>query len=106
MARRKESLAGVVIEDLQEAQVRAADALALAEQGIVVPEQHIYYNDEDIAYDPDFDEGEWGEEPLDMTSPNPHRDLSLGAINRTYGTVGSLLVFMLPIMRPYGTSTT
>lgn len=67
MARKNESLEGVVIEDLKETQVRAVDALILAEYGIVIPEQNIYYSDEDIAYDPDFDEVKWSEEPLKMT---------------------------------------
>lgn len=57
----------MVIEDLGDTQVRAADALSLAEHGIVLPEQNIYYNDDDIAYDPDFDEVEWSKEPLKMT---------------------------------------
>ena len=42
------------------------DALILAEYGIVIPEQDIFYSDEDIAYDPDFDEVKWSEEPLKM----------------------------------------
>lgn len=67
MAKNNESLEGLVIEDLNDTQVRAVDALALAEHGIVLPEQNIYYNDEDVAYDPDFDEVEWSKEPLKMT---------------------------------------
>ena len=67
MARKNQSLEGAVIEDLKETQVRAVDALILAEHGIVIPEQNIYYSDEDIAYDPDFDEVKWSEEPLRMT---------------------------------------
>lgn len=67
MARNNESLEGLVIEDLKDTQVRAVDALALAEHGVLLPEQNIYYNDEDIAYDPDFDEVEWSKEPLKMT---------------------------------------
>ncbi|MBL7793433.1 MAG: hypothetical protein JNK77_13975 [Saprospiraceae bacterium] len=67
MARNNESLKGVTIEDLNDTQIRAADALALAEQGILVPEQNIYYSDKDIAYDPDFDDIEWSKEPLKMT---------------------------------------
>ncbi len=67
MARNNESLEGLVIEDLQDTQVRAVDALALAEHGVLLPEQNIYYNDEDIAYDPDFDEVEWSKAPLKMT---------------------------------------
>lgn len=66
-ARKKQSLEGVVIEDLKETQVRAVDALILAEYGIVIPEQNIYYSDDDIAYDPDFDEVTWSKEPLKMT---------------------------------------
>ncbi len=67
MAKNNESLKGLVIEDLSDTQVRARDALVLAEHGILIPEQNIYYNDEDIAYDPDFDETEWSREPLKMT---------------------------------------
>lgn len=67
MARNNESLEGLVIEDLKDTQVRAVDALALAEHGVLLPEQNIYYNDDDIAYDPDFDEVEWSKEPLKMT---------------------------------------
>ena len=67
MARNNESQEGLVIKDLQDTQVRAVDALALAEHGVLLPEQNIYYNDDDIAYDPDFDEVEWSKEPLKMT---------------------------------------
>jgi len=66
-ARHNKSLQGVVIEDLKDTQVRPVDALILAEYGIVVPEQNIYYNDADIAYDPDIDNVNWSEEPLNMT---------------------------------------
>lgn len=41
MARNNESLEGLVIEDLQDTQVRAVDALALAEHGVLLPEQNI-----------------------------------------------------------------
>lgn len=67
MARKNDSLQGVIIKDLQETQVRAVDALLLAENGIVLPEQNIYYNDADIAYDAEFDAVEWSTEPLRMT---------------------------------------
>ncbi|NBC09431.1 MAG: hypothetical protein GVY26_19750 [Bacteroidetes bacterium] len=63
----QKSLEGMVIEDLNDVQVSAADALLLADYGIVIPEQNIYYRDEDIAYDADFDEEEWAEEPLNMS---------------------------------------
>lgn len=67
MARNNESLEGIIIEDLKETQIRAVDALLLAEHGIVLPEQNIYYNDDDIAYDADFDAVEWSAEPLHLT---------------------------------------
>ncbi|MBX2928789.1 MAG: BrnT family toxin [Saprospiraceae bacterium] len=66
-AKNQESLEGLVIENLGDTQLRAADALALAERGILVPEQNIYYSDDHIAYDPDFDEMEWNKEPLKIT---------------------------------------
>ena len=66
-ARNNESLEGLIIEDLKDTQVRAVDALALAEQGVVIPEQNIFYDDNDIAYDPDFDDIEWNNKPLKMT---------------------------------------
>lgn len=67
LAKKHQSLEGVVIDDLNETQVSAVDALALAECGIVVPEQNIFYSDTDITYDPDFDEVNWLEEPIRMT---------------------------------------
>lgn len=67
MARKNESLKGIVIENLNDTQVSAANALLLAEQGVAIPEQNIYYDDNDIAYDPDFDETEWSKEPINMT---------------------------------------
>jgi hypothetical protein len=63
MARNHESLEGLVIENLSDTQVRAIDALALAEHGILIPEQNIYYDDKDITYDPDFDDVAWSKEP-------------------------------------------
>ena len=67
MARNKESLKDIVIEGLNDTQVRPVDALVLAEYGILIPEQNIYYSDEDIAYDPDFDDVAWRDEPLKLT---------------------------------------
>jgi hypothetical protein len=67
MARNKESLKDIVIEGLNDTQVRPMDALVLAEYGILIPEQNIYYSDEDIAYDPDFDDVTWRDEPLKLT---------------------------------------
>ena len=67
MARNNASLKGVVIEDLKNTQVRAVDALVLAEHGILIPESNIFYQDGDIAYDPDFDEMQWEKQPLKLT---------------------------------------
>lgn len=66
-ARNGESLAGITIEDLAEKQIKAKDALILAECGILIPEQNIFYDDSDIAYDPEIDEVEWSKEPIKMT---------------------------------------
>ena len=67
MARNNESLKGLVIADLNVTQVRPVDALVLADHGIMIPEQNIYYNDEEIAYDPDFDDVQWSTEPVKLT---------------------------------------
>jgi len=67
MAKKEQELRGVVITDLNDVQVKAMDALLLAEKGIVIPEQNIYYDDADIAYDKEFDEVEWSSEPVQMT---------------------------------------
>lgn len=66
VARSQESLKGVVIDDLHDTQVKAVDALILAEHGIVIPEQNIFYDDKDIAYGPDFDDVEWSEQPINL----------------------------------------
>ena len=66
-ARNGESLAGITIEDLQDTQVKVKDALILAEYGILIPEQNIFYDDADIAYDADIDDVEWSKEPIRMT---------------------------------------
>jgi hypothetical protein len=63
MARADESLEGWAIKDLAETQVKAVDALLLADHGIVIPEQNILYRDEDVAYDPEFDDYEWTQLP-------------------------------------------
>ncbi len=50
------SLKGVVLDESTTRQVNVRDAMVLSMGGIVIPEQNIYYNDEDIAYDEDIDE--------------------------------------------------
>ena len=67
MAAKGQNLQGVAIEDLNDKQVKAMDALLLARHGIVVPEQHIYYHDSEIAYDEEFDEVAWGKNPVQLT---------------------------------------
>lgn len=51
-----ESLEGIVLEENSVKQVNVRDAMVLARGGIVIPEQNIFYNDEDIEYDEDIDE--------------------------------------------------
>jgi len=49
------------ISDLETSKVKAMDALILAENGFVVPNGNIVYQDSDIQYDPEFDDVDWGE---------------------------------------------
>ncbi|MBK7478247.1 MAG: hypothetical protein IPI11_20360 [Haliscomenobacter sp.] len=51
-----ESLKDVVLDESTTRQVNVRDAMVLSMGGIVIPEQNIYYNDEDIVYDEDIDE--------------------------------------------------
>ena len=44
--------------DFDRIKVEALDVMKLSKGGIVVPESAIYYNDDEIAYDEDF-EGDW-----------------------------------------------
>ncbi len=44
--------------DFNRIKVEALDVMKLSKGGIVVPEAVIYYDDNDIAYDEDF-EGDW-----------------------------------------------
>jgi hypothetical protein len=67
MANNGQSLQGVTIEGLNESQVKAMDALTLAKHGVVIPEQNIYYDDSEIAFDEDFDEVKWSSEPVQLT---------------------------------------
>ena len=49
-----------IISDLGTSRVKAMDAFLLAKNGFIVPDGNIVYDDNDIKYDPDFDEVEWG----------------------------------------------
>lgn len=50
------NLEGVVLDESTIKQVNVRDAMVLARGGIVIPEQNIYYNDDEIEYDEDIDE--------------------------------------------------
>lgn len=50
------NLEGVVLDEGTIKQVNVRDAIILARGGIVIPEQNIYYNDDEIEYDEDIDE--------------------------------------------------
>lgn len=50
------NLEGVSLDENTLMQVNVRDAMVLSRWGIVVPEQNIYYNDEEIEYDEDIDE--------------------------------------------------
>jgi hypothetical protein len=49
---------GDCLVDFYRIKVEALDVMKLSKGGIVVPESAIYYDDDDIAYDEDF-EGDW-----------------------------------------------
>lgn len=48
------------ISDLTTSKVRMMDALLLARNGYIVPEDNVVYDDTQIQYDPDFDDMTWG----------------------------------------------
>ena len=50
------NLKGVVLDESTTGQVNVRDAMVLSRGGIVIPEQNVYYNDEEIEYDEDIDE--------------------------------------------------
>lgn len=51
----------IIISDLTTTKVKMMDALLLAENGCVVPDGNIEYDDDQIQYDPDFDDVTWGD---------------------------------------------
>lgn len=61
------SIKGIVLEDLDTVQVSVRDALSFARAGIVIPEENVFYDDEDIAYDEEFDETIWSGENLKLS---------------------------------------
>lgn len=62
------SLNNKTLSDLGSSVVDVIDALLLAEHGFLVPEGNIVYDDSKIAYDPDFDDADWGE-PISVKEP-------------------------------------
>lgn len=67
MVKNGESLKGAVLEDVDTVQVSVRDALSLARAGIVVPEQNVFYDDDEIEYDEEIDEVEWSTENLKLS---------------------------------------
>ena len=51
-----DNLEGVVLDEVSIKQVNVRDAMVLSRGGIIIPEQNIYYNDEEIEYDEEIDE--------------------------------------------------
>lgn len=50
----------ITISDPATSKVQMMDALLLARNGYVVPEDNVVYDDDQIQYDPDFDDMTWG----------------------------------------------
>lgn len=50
------NLEGIVLDENTIKQVNVRDAMILSSGGIVIPEQNIYYNDDEIEYDEEIDE--------------------------------------------------
>ena len=58
------TLTGLTV-DFNGEPIKALDAFQLGKAGMDVPEELIYYDDDDIAYDPDFDDYEWVRTDID-----------------------------------------
>ncbi|MFZ4476156.1 MAG: hypothetical protein ACOYPR_13240 [Saprospiraceae bacterium] len=54
-------LGEIIISDLATSKVQMMDALLLARNGYIVPEDNVVYDDAQIQYDPDFDDVAWGQ---------------------------------------------
>ncbi|MEM1215631.1 MAG: hypothetical protein AAGJ82_08105, partial [Bacteroidota bacterium] len=57
-----EDLKGVILEKGSMLQVNVRDAMILSRGGIVIPEENLYYDDNDIEYDEEIDELTIGKE--------------------------------------------
>ncbi len=51
--------------DFAGSKVKALDAFKLGKEGVEVPDEVIFYDDADIAYDPDIDDYEWTRTDID-----------------------------------------
>lgn len=61
------SLRGRTIEAFEDRRVSGREALLLSAAGVVVPEGNIDYLDEEVEYDPEFDDATWTRLPAGIT---------------------------------------
>jgi hypothetical protein len=59
LIKKGKSVDDIVLSDIRQKRVQFREAMLLADNGYVIPEENILYDDSDIMYDPDFDEVEW-----------------------------------------------
>ena len=62
-----ESLKGYVLDQATTSQVNVRDAMVLNTGGIVIPEENLFYDDDEIEYDEDIDELLIGKEITGMS---------------------------------------
>ncbi|MBK7336629.1 MAG: hypothetical protein IPJ00_10825 [Saprospirales bacterium] len=63
--------------DFDRIKVEALDVMKLAKAGVIVPEVSIFYDDEDIVYDEDF-EGDWKRIDYDpVQEPEPKMEVQI-----------------------------
>ena len=62
-----EDLKGIVLDKESMSQVNVRDAMVLNRGGIVIPEENLFYDDNDIEYDEEIDELVIGREITGMT---------------------------------------
>ena len=61
------------VSDLKDRKVSFREAVKLSNHGFTVPEENIRYDDEEVAYDPDFDEVVWEENYQPMAAAMPEK---------------------------------
>lgn len=84
------SIKGIVLEDLDAVQVSVRDALSFARAGVVLPEENVFYDDEDIEYDEEFDETVWSEENLKLSWEEKAKLFSASKQEDTEGNLRSI----------------